>query len=58
MTQESLEFLSNGLQEKLGEVSCFDYELVKAFLESVEDFLDISLERFFEQYGGTFLARP
>jgi len=58
VTQESLEFLSNGLQEKLGEVSCFDYELVKAFLESVEDFLDISLERFFEQYGGTFLARP
>jgi hypothetical protein len=41
INQESLQFVSGGLQERLGDVSCFDYGLVKAFLESLHDYEEI-----------------
>lgn len=47
VNQESLEFVSGGLQERLGEMSCFDYGFVKAFLESVHDYEEILIRREF-----------
>jgi hypothetical protein len=47
INQESLQFVSGGLQEKMGEESRFDYELVKAFLESLHDYEEILIRREF-----------
>jgi hypothetical protein len=47
ITQESLEFISGSLQEKMGEESRFDYDLVKAFLESLHDYEEILIRREF-----------
>jgi hypothetical protein len=47
INQESLEFVSGGLQEKMGEESRFDYDLVKAFLESLHDYEEILIRREF-----------
>jgi hypothetical protein len=37
INQESLEFVSGGLRERLGEESCFDHGFVMAFLDSLHD---------------------
>jgi hypothetical protein len=47
ITQKLLEFVSEGLQEKLGDTSCFDYGLVKAFLKSLHDYEEILIRREF-----------
>lgn len=47
VNQESLKFVSGGLQERLGEMSCFDYGFVKAFLESLHDYEEILIRREF-----------
>ncbi|MFZ1991575.1 MAG: hypothetical protein WAW96_17605 [Alphaproteobacteria bacterium] len=47
ITQELLKFVLSGLQERLGETSCFDYGLVKALLESLRDYEEILIEREF-----------
>jgi hypothetical protein len=50
LTKESLEFISNKLQERLGEISCFGYGFVKAFLEVLGDYEEeILIPRFFEE---------
>ena len=50
ITQESLEFISNALQERLGEASCFNYGFVKAFLEVLGDYEEeILIPRLFEE---------
>lgn len=45
ITQELLEFVSGGLRERLGEKSCFNYGLVKAFLESLHDYEEILIRK-------------
>ena len=47
VTQEALEFVSGVLQERLGEMGCFDYGFVKAFLESLHDCNEILIRREF-----------
>lgn len=47
VNQELLEFVSGGLKERLGEMSCFDYGFVKAFLESLHDYEEILIRREF-----------
>lgn len=47
VNQESLEFVSGGLQERLGEMGCFYYGFVKAFLESLHDYEEILIRREF-----------
>jgi hypothetical protein len=47
INQESLKFVSGGLQERLGEVSYFDYGFVKALLESLHDYEEILIRREF-----------
>jgi len=50
ITQESLEFISNKLQERLGDASCFNYGFVRAFLEVLGDYdEEILIPRFFEE---------
>jgi hypothetical protein len=50
ITQESLEFISNKLQERLGETSCFNYGFVRAFLEVLGDYdEEILIPRFLEE---------
>jgi hypothetical protein len=48
ITEESLEFVSGHLQERLGEESYFDYGFVRAFLESLHDYEEILIKREFE----------
>jgi hypothetical protein len=47
INQESLEFVSGGLRETLGEESCFDYGFVRAFLDSLSDYEGILIRREF-----------
>lgn len=47
INQESLEFVSGGLRERLGEESCFDYGFVKAFSDSLSDYEQILIKREF-----------
>lgn len=47
INQESLEFVSGGLRERLGEESCFDYGFVEAFLDSLSDYEGILIRREF-----------
>lgn len=47
INQESLQFVSGGLRERLGEESCFDYGFIKAFLESLHDYGEILIRREF-----------
>lgn len=47
INQESLEFVSGGLRERLGEESCFDYGFVKAFLDSLSVYEQILIKREF-----------
>jgi len=50
VTKESLEFISNKLQERLGEASCFNYGFVKAFLEALGDYEEeILIPKLFEE---------
>ena len=50
VTLESLEFISNKLQERLGESSCFNYGFVRAFLEVLGDYdEEILIPRFLEE---------
>jgi hypothetical protein len=42
VTQESLEFVSGGLQKRLGDVGYFDYGFVKVFLESCVSKVEMS----------------
>ena len=47
INQESLEFVSCGLRERLGEESCFDYGFVRTFLDSLSDYEGILIRREF-----------
>ena len=47
INQESLEFVSGGLRERLGEESYFDYGFVRAFLDSLSDYEGILIRREF-----------
>lgn len=47
INQESLEFVSGGLRERLGEESYFNYGFIKAFLKSLLDYEQILIKREF-----------
>ena len=48
ITQESLDFISRSLRDRYGESTIFDYQFVKAFLDSLHDFEAILIKRDFE----------
>jgi hypothetical protein len=45
--QELLEFLSNGLSKRLGESAALDYDLVVAFIETLRDYGQIMIRKYY-----------
>jgi hypothetical protein len=45
--QELLEFLSNGLSKRLGESAAFDYDFVVAFIETLRDYGQIMIRKYY-----------
>jgi hypothetical protein len=45
--QELLEFLSNGLSKRLGESAGFDYDFVVAFIETLRDYGQIMIRKYY-----------